>query len=717
MESETRKINKSLMFGWSIIVLTLLFTYIGEYLKGVRTLSYITVFLLCTIAPNLYCLYQYQKKKDSEVLRYYIVAGYFIMYLFSMTTGSTNMVFSYILPLLSLLVLYHQPKLILWTGIASLIVNLFFIGKQFLQKGLTLENSKDIEIQLALIILCFGGCYIATRIYDKISRQNVEFFEQLKEKNRLNQQMTLQTIMTIVNAIDAKDEYTRGHSQRVSEYSALLAAELGASPEEIEHVRYAALLHDIGKIGVPDAILNKSGKLTKEEFSLMKLHTLIGAEILKDIKSVPDLDVGARYHHERYDGTGYPEGLRGNAIPYTARIIGIADSYDAMTSNRIYRKRLTDEDVEGELLRFRGTQFDPEITDAFLKLLREKRLSSIQTDIISSQDTAQESVANQVLQKIIETNAAYLPASQKLDTLTSVYTKAYGVELVNTYLTHDNGCLLVIDLDSLRRINGQHGFIRGDLYLNTIANILSAFYTNTILYRSDGDEFVCFLCGLTDSREANSAIHSFYERLRQEKEKDNILMGLSVSIGAVLSSIDGRNSDELFSKANKALYFAKQKGPNSFCMYHELQGNQGQNLSHLDLNNLIQMIHEQEAYSNAYQINYPEFARIVSFIKKIVERNEQQMQIILFTVIPADEEIVTIEEKIAVMEVLKRAVVYSLRSVDVTTQFSSYQRIAILMDLSKENIEIVTNRIISSFYKMNTDKNFSIGYDVADLAP
>ena len=239
------------------------------------------------------------------------------------------MVFSYILPMLSLLVLYHQPRLILCTGIASLAVNLISIIHKFYTGAMNLSNSKDAEIQIALLLLCFGGSYAATRLYDQITDENVAYMRMLNEKNSEIQKMALQSITTIANTIDAKDGYTQGHSKRVSEYSAALAEELGMSDEEVQNIRSVALLHDIGKIGVPDSVLNKPGKLTREEYHLMKQHPVMGGEILKDISMIQGVDIGAKYHHERYDGKGYPEGLKGEEIPFIARIIAVADAYDA----------------------------------------------------------------------------------------------------------------------------------------------------------------------------------------------------------------------------------------------------------------------------------------------------------------------------------------------------------------------------------------------------
>lgn len=184
-------------------------------------------------------------------------------------------------------------------------------------------------------------------------------------------QMGNETILSIARTVDAKDTNTSKHSFRVSEYSVAIARKLGYSEEKCENLRQMALLHDIGKIGIPDAILNKPGKLTDEEYEIMKSHVIKGGEILKDFTMIDSVDVGALYHHEKYDGTGYCQGLKGEEIPLDARIIGIADAFDAMTANRVYRNQLDIDVVIAELKRFSGIQFDPALVDILLSLIED----------------------------------------------------------------------------------------------------------------------------------------------------------------------------------------------------------------------------------------------------------------------------------------------------------------------------------------------------------
>jgi len=194
------------------------------------------------------------------------------------------------------------------------------------------------------------------------------------ELARRQVQMGNETILAIAKTVDAKDENTSQHSQRVSEYSVMIAREMGFSEEDCAKLRNTALLHDIGKIGIPDRILNKPARLTDEEYAIMKSHVTRGAAILKDFTLVDNVMDGVLYHHERYDGSGYVHGLKGEEIPIFGRIIGVADAFDAMTANRVYRQKLDFNFVINELERCKGTQFDPKVADVMLKLIRDGKI-------------------------------------------------------------------------------------------------------------------------------------------------------------------------------------------------------------------------------------------------------------------------------------------------------------------------------------------------------
>ena len=195
--------------------------------------------------------------------------------------------------------------------------------------------------------------------------------EEVEMKTQENANLSLRVVKTLAEAIDAKDTYTNGHSGRVASYAREIAARYGYNHRQQDEIYMMGLLHDVGKIGVPDQVINKPSKLTEEEYEQIKTHPVMGEKILKNIRERPKLAVGARAHHERYDGKGYPDGLSGDDIPEEARIIAVADAYDAMTSHRSYREILPQEAVKKEIEEGKGTQFDPMFADIMLQIIEE----------------------------------------------------------------------------------------------------------------------------------------------------------------------------------------------------------------------------------------------------------------------------------------------------------------------------------------------------------
>lgn len=243
---------------------------------------------------------------------------------------------------------------------------------------LTALNTQGVEVEC----LRLGACDFITKpfipevLLTRIQRTlELEAYRKdlqgrLHAKTTELENVVIESITTIANTLDAKDEYTKGHSVRVAGYAMAIAEQKNWSSEDCSALYKVALLHDIGKIGLPDAVLKKNAPLTDEEFYDVKQHTLIGANILKDISTLRNLSIGARHHHENFDGTGYPQGLKGYEIPEIARIIGVADAYDAMTSDRCYRPRMSDAIAQQRLVQSAGKQFDPEIVTIFVTMLK-----------------------------------------------------------------------------------------------------------------------------------------------------------------------------------------------------------------------------------------------------------------------------------------------------------------------------------------------------------
>ncbi len=208
-----------------------------------------------------------------------------------------------------------------------------------------------------------------TRLQRFLKKEVQEQTMVAEERRKQVEKLSEEIMKTLANTIDAKDKYTNGHSIRVAVYSKEIAKRFGKSKKEQKEIYQMGLLHDIGKIGVPDTIINKRDRLSDEEYEAIRQHPEIGSDILKTIEEIPDIMVGARWHHERYDGKGYPDGLKGEEIPECARIIGVADAYDAMTSKRSYRDILPQSMVRSEFVKGKGLQFDPVFADIMIQMI------------------------------------------------------------------------------------------------------------------------------------------------------------------------------------------------------------------------------------------------------------------------------------------------------------------------------------------------------------
>lgn len=271
------------------------------------------------------------------------------------------------------------------TGIILVVVITLHIKNNFAIFMPELEFEQHItDINQKIIIIVFLGLLILyllfIRIINSVSKKLVE-----QNKSLIQQKVKLEdaynklqytykdTVSTLSKAVDARDPYTAGHSERVALISFKIAEKLGFVKKELENIELAAQFHDIGKIGVPDSILLKTDKLTDIEFALIKEHPLIGTNILSNIEFLKETLQMILHHHENYDGSGYPFGISGTEIPIGARIISIADTYDAMTSDRPYRKALSHEEAVQEIMRCKGTQFDAKIIDKASEVIQNLR--------------------------------------------------------------------------------------------------------------------------------------------------------------------------------------------------------------------------------------------------------------------------------------------------------------------------------------------------------
>lgn len=544
-----------------------------------------------------------------------------------------------------------------------------------------------------------------------------ELKTQLEKKTKQVEMVTPNSIMSIANTIDAKDKYTSGHSVRVANCAVEIAKKLGWSESEIQNFRYVALLHDIGKIGVPDSVLNKPAKLTDEEFAIIKKHPVTGGEILKDIRMIDHVQEGALFHHERYDGKGYPFGLKGIDIPLYARIVCIADSYDAMTSNRIYRNKLTQEQVIDEFEKGSGTQFDPNLAAIFIDMLKNG-FSVPYSEELSDSDLITESSV--LLSRVLTEYTTEIKQKTMVDSLTGLYNRNYAQNRIGELLSSGHkGTLFMIDLDNFKQINDTYGHIVGDKTLQLFAEILRKnSRDNDVLCRLGGDEFVAFY---TDMTEKENALHKAQNILNMFCDR-TMRIGYSnaatVSIGISQYPDDGKDFQTLYQNADKSLYYIKNNGKNSYHLFQEDQVVSEKYNTNADLNNVRQMIEEDmNDASGSLQVAYDEFRKIYDFISRYVKRNHQLVQTLLFTLRGSDNGYPDASSLENAIDALKTSVITSLRASDVGTKYSSSQYIVILMDTNLDNGKMVAQRVVEKFHDIYTDSDIVLTYDIQAMQP
>lgn len=331
-----------------------------QFITKIMDIKQFIISMLIIIIPFVINICTYKKQLPYEKWIYSI--GYIFIYGMFSFAGMQYICF-FTFPISILLIFFRDKKIAIITGFLALIIQLIAI------KTLNIDITYTLIIQIVCTVLSFYCCYLVSRSFDSVYKEGRHNIHIVDRQNLKIADMMNDTIFVIAKTIDTKDTYTKGHSERVAAYSKAIAYKLGYNAEFCENIYKAGFLHDIGKIGIDDNILNKPNRLTDEEYDLMKKHVDIGANIVKDVKYIENIYDGVRFHHERWDGKGYPKGLSGTDIPLVARIIAGADMLDAMSSTRCYRKRLSKEVIISEIKRSSGTQLDPDVSQAILDLI------------------------------------------------------------------------------------------------------------------------------------------------------------------------------------------------------------------------------------------------------------------------------------------------------------------------------------------------------------
>ena len=545
--------------------------------------------------------------------------------------------------------------------------------------------------------------------------------QMVEEKTADTQKIFIQSITTITYAVDAKDRYTKGHSVRVAQYCLAIAKKLNWSKQDCLNLYYIALLHDIGKIGIPDSILNKPVKLTDEEYRLVRSHTIMGANILRPITMVPQICDGARYHHERYDGKGYPYGLKGDDIPYVARIIGIADAYDAITSNRIYEKAQVTDYAVKELRKGRGTQFDPFLTDVMLEIIKDGFEFTETPEFEFAQQNEAEAQHDAFIIEVCKKTETDVHKSEDVDYLTDFPIRKTFETQVNTYLDDplNHGAMFLMDIDNFRYVNENYGHIAGDHIICRLADVIrSHIETNSNMCRVSGDEFAIFYPGTYTQEwledKAKNLLSDFHEAIAEI----DIDHQISISIGITHTKNPNEQCKDLLQKCDKALYFVKKNGKNSYQILQ--RETESVSASHskgvqIDMARLKKRLTEGEAPKGAYAVDYGNFEKIYRLIARSLGRSRSDAQIILFSLAENIQGAMDISDLNDAMSILERCIVGSLRKGDVTARYSSSQQVVIMMDSNQENGHMIAERIIANYSRMYDNYNVELIYNIEQV--
>lgn len=545
--------------------------------------------------------------------------------------------------------------------------------------------------------------------------------QKLEENSKQMEQVTLRSMATLSNLIDAREQCTRDHSSSVSKYAVEIANHLGWSEEQKQNLHFVALLHDIGKVVVPDYILNKPDALTEDEYELIKSHTKVGAELLKDIKLIKDAGVGAQYHHERYDGEGYPEGLKGEEIPMIARILGITDAYVAMASDRIYRSRLSNEKIIEELIKGQGTQFDPKLVDIMLEILKNEGQSMEEYTQISLGMTSLLDESNLLLQRVLKEQNTTEASLAITDPLTGIHNRRHFETEVTKFLWEkgNQGSFFMIDLDNFKSINDTFGHLEGDRALKMVAEMLRKNARDSdILCRMGGDEFAIFFPGLVSKKilrkKADRIMKCFSELMLTEE----ILRLTTLSIGIAVSGVDGTEYRALYENADKSLYYVKQNGKNAIHFYSgesEQEDDKEDIQFSANLRSLMSILKEREKKRGVLKVGYNDFQRIYNFISRCVERNKHQVHILLFSITNSNGEYEDMEVFEKSVELLEQCINDNLRRSDVSTKYTNSQFVVIIVDADDEGANQVLRRIEENYISNNVDNPYVLSYEKAQI--
>ena len=424
----------------------------------------------------------------------------------------------------------------------------------------------------------------------------------------------------------------------------------------------------------------------------------------------------ARSHHERYDGRGYPDGLKGEEIPLYARIIAVADSFDAMKSRRIYRSPLDDQVVYNEIFQNRGTQFDPELADIFLKLLDEERVITEKERELFDEDGTGLNMESEI-EKFISSVMTTIKTQENIegfDFLTGLPMRNRGEMLAAQFMQQDDGYLVFLDMDNLKKMNDLYGHKAGDRALKLLGSLLMEYTRHAVVCRLGGDEFLMFVPKVSKER-ITEIVTGIQKDFDAEKEKDPEIRFASVSAG-ICEVNKGDPFEECYSKADKALYHVKQNGKGSFFFYYQLEDEKaGDHGTGKDLALVSKALSASGDYSGALELDYREFAKIYEYMNSMEKRYKCHCYLVMVTLETEADSVLNIEDIEYALECMEQAIRQKIRKVDVCTRYSSMQYLIILFEPDEETIPNIMERVFGQYREQCGKKNLLPNYDYMSM--
>ena len=547
----------------------------------------------------------------------------------------------------------------------------------------------------------------------EIKKLRESFDSEVEKKTKLCDTIAYQSMLTVANTIDAKELYSKGHSRRVAEYSQKIARVMGLSKEKQKTMYHIGLMHDVGKIAIPDDILNKTGPLTPAEKIIVQKHASIGGDILGGMTMIEGLADGVRHHHERYDGTGYPARLKGEDIPLYARIVCVADCYDAMVSARSYKKGIDKENAKQELIRQSGSHFDPKVVEAFLTILDGKVDFKNKNRTVAVIPGEKESEDNALLKKVYSKNVIEIANNVFKDTFTGFWNRNYMEDEINIFLKDESnrGALFVLELSRFRTVKEEYGLVACDKLVMLITEIIKPMLNDEMFAcRVGSDQFVVFFKNETRLEELSIKAQDIIDRIVEKKVEIDINNISNACIGIAVTDEYISSYNLLYQGADRALYHIKQGKENGFYFYNESYKEKlADNFyGFVDLKRLISYLSEEPLYQNDFKVELGNYLKIFNFISKYIERCQTGAQLLLYTVIEKEVGRISDGELSDALQSMQNIVIGTVRKGDVTTIFSSHQILVILMDVNAKNAQQVSQKIMKRFGELPYYDNLNV---------